>query len=247
VDCVLIPHLLITSLDLTSIQHEPLEGSALAHTNQALQHQSSPVYDDADADGDVDEEYFNSIQPDSVQHNPRYGPSGAQDGRVTYAGESQIINQPSFGQHGSKDQSIELDDLEDELDDTLNFRDNIPDLRSHQPVRTNTNVRINDPSTVPVTSSIAAPRASISRPSSRQSVQSYGQSYGPVYPPQTQPSAATRPSDAGLAKHHADKKSNKARENAFEIHGRWWHRTNENEAAGMDVSLFDPQSILIFE
>jgi len=159
--------------------------------------------------------------------------------RVTYTDEPIFANDPEFAQDGSKDKPIALDDFEEELDDALELTDDLPAQESYQRVRVNSNVGATQLGTVPGTSTIGQSAPSALQKSNRQSLQPSGHSYGPVYPPQIQPSAVTRPSDAELAKCHADKKENKARENAFKDQGRWWHRMNGSVAAGMKAPFFE--------
>lgn len=233
---ILSPHLLIVLPDVTVIQHGPLGAST--GLGRLDQHESSPVYDDADAEGDIDDEYFNSLQPDSVQHGSHNGPTGLTNGGVAYAAESQFINQPSFGKHGSRDQPIELDDFEDALDDSPEITDNRPGLGSDQPVSVQSYFDTTHRSTIPGTSNagISASSASARFP---QSLQSGGASREPIYPQQVRFTAATRRSDAELAKHNADKKQNKAQEISFEKQGQWWHRMGVKEAAGIDAIFFN--------
>jgi len=195
----------------------------------------SPVYEDAD----FNDEFLDFLRSNSVQQGSHNEPTGVRDARVAYADESQFINQPGLGQHGSKDQLIELDDPEEELDDALEFTDNHSSNRSYQPVHVNSNVGTDHPGTVPVTSSVGMSALGASRQSNRQSLHPGGTSHGPTYPQQVQSTAATRPSDADLAKNHANKKENKAKEIAFKDQGRWWHRMNGNVAAGMEAPSFD--------
>jgi len=174
-----------------------------------------------------------------VQHGSHNGPTGVRDGKAVCTDEPRSSNQPGFGQHGSKDQPIELDNFEDELDAALEFTDSLPAQESYQPVRISSNVAANHPGTVPMTSSVGMSAPGASRQSNRQSLYPGGTSDGPTYPQQVQSSAIARPSDAELAKNHADKKVNKAKEVAFKNQSRWWHRMNENLAAGMETPSFD--------
>lgn len=229
----LIPHLLTFSLAVEGNQPESLESGTDNHQSQ--QHESSPVYDDADAD----DEFFEFLRSNPVQQGSHNGPAGVHDGRVAYADEPRFINQLGFGRHGSKDQPIELDDLEEELDDALEFTDNLSSNRSYQSVHVNSSVGANHPGTVPVASNVHILALGASGQKNQQWMQSSGALHGPTYPQQVQSSAVARPSDAELAKNHADKKVNKAKEIAFKDQGRWWHRMNGNVAAGMEVPSFD--------
>ncbi len=231
----LTPRLLISFLAVTDNRHEPVEGSTGLHRSD--QHISSPVYEDAD----FEDKFLVFLRSNPVQHGSHKGADGVRDSKVVCTDEPRSSNQPGFGQHGSKGQPIELDNFEDELDDALEFTDSLPAQESYQPVRISSNVAANHRGTLPVISNVGMsfPNASGHSNLNQQLLQPSGHSYGPVFPPQTQSSAATRPSDAELAKHHADKKENKAKENAFRDQGRWWHRTNANVAAGIEAPSFD--------
>lgn len=174
-----------------------------------------------------------------MQHGSQNGPIGVHYGRTAHADEPQYISQPSFGEHGSRNRPIELDDLEEELDEALEFAADPPALGSQQPIWVNSNIGTTRRGTVPVTRNVGISAPSASGPSFQQSLQPGEASGGPMYSQQLQPTAATRRSDAELAKHNAEKKSNKAEEIGFEKHGRWWHRLNVNEDAGMDIPLSD--------
>jgi len=192
--------------------------------------------------GDVDES--------SNIHEPAFSPHVSDTGlfkleddiEFADADEPLFINEPSFGRDGSKDLPIEIDDFEDELDDALNSTHIVPGQGSYQSVHHSSNIGINHLGTVPVTSNIGIPALSASGQSNSQSAQPGGASHGPVYPQQTQSSAVSRSSDAELAKGHADKKENKAKESAFKNQGRWWHRLSENEAAGRESPFIDREN-----
>lgn len=197
------------------------------------------MYDDADADADIDHEYFNSLQSSSVQHSSHNGPAGFHNGSFAYDNESQFIHRPNFGQHGCRDQPIELDDFEDDLDDSPEITDDLSGLGSHQPVRVYSNVDTTRRGAVSETSNVGISAPSTSGPSFQQSLQHDGASRGTMYPQQVQFNAATRRSDAELAKHNADKKQNKAQEISFKIQGQWWHRLSVRVAAGIDPIFSD--------
>lgn len=174
-------------------------------------------------------------QPSSLQHGSHYRPIEVH----AYVDEPRYTNQPSFREYGSRDQPIELDGPEEELDKDLDFAADPPVLGSHQPTRVNSKIGATRRGTFPGTSNIGISASNASRPSLQQSLQSGGASGGPGHSQQVQPTAPTRRSDAELAKHSSEKKQNKAEEIAFEKHGRWWHKLSVHVEAGMDTPLSD--------